>query len=85
MCPVAKFLVSNPDSLAEGQSQTELHAPLTPNREMGRGALDEAFYMLESENLFLHIDKVEKFILALCKNTLLTSLRCDNQDDRAYT
>ncbi len=82
--PRGQAELPNPDSLAEDQSQAELHAALISNREMGCRVLDEAFYMLKSENLFLHIDKIEKFILALCKNTLLASLRCDNKNDQAY-
>jgi len=82
--PRGQAELPNPDSLAEGQSQAEPYAALTSNREMVCRVLDEAFHMLKSENLFLHIDKIEKFILSLCKNTLLTSLCCDNQDDRSY-
>jgi hypothetical protein len=75
--PRGQAELPNLESLAEGQSQAELYAALTANREMGCRVLDEAVYMIKSENLFLHIDKIEKFILALCKKfaPYITTLR----------
>lgn len=76
--------LANPGhSLAESQSLARFHTALTSNRDVVRHVLDESFYRLTNENLFLRIDKIEGAILTLCKHTLLTSLHYDEQDGRA--
>lgn len=70
-------------SLAEGQGLAGLHPTLASNREAVRHVLDEAFYMLTDESIFLRIE-IERVIISLCKRTLLMLLGCDNQDGRAY-
>lgn len=71
-------------NLAANQDLTSLHAGRISKPEMVQHVLDESFYRLTDENVFLHIDKIERVILTLCRHTLLASLECDSQDGRAY-